>query len=116
MGHPAVHPDDEVMREGMRIESPRIAGEDNVELLTARSRRGVDAANVGSFSARGYPPQVAHIEATRSRRRCRPTGTHIRLRPEVTADGVRPRRERLPAPAGPRPSPSTVRNDHREQP
>jgi len=117
MGHPAVHPDDEGMREGMRTESPhrrRGQGRAAHRPVAARRRRRerrpasppAEPAPGGAHRGDPIPPPVQTDRQTR----------HIRLRSEVAAYGERPRRGPTPAPAAPRPIPSTVRNDHREQP
>lgn len=53
---------EEVMREGMQIESVSISTEDKLRLLDAVSRTGLRWINVGSFVSPTYTPQMAHIE------------------------------------------------------
>jgi hydroxymethylglutaryl-CoA lyase len=62
MGYPTVQLNEEVMREGMQIESVDISVEDKVDLLTTLSGTGIDAINVGSFVSPKYTPQMANLE------------------------------------------------------
>lgn len=62
MTYPKVHLNEEVMREGMQIESTDITVEEKAELLGLLARTGVSAINVGSFVSPRYTPQMADIE------------------------------------------------------
>jgi len=53
---------EEVMREGMQIESASIPSEDKVELLNALSQTGLQNIVVGSFVSPKYTPQMKRIE------------------------------------------------------
>lgn len=53
---------EEVMREGMQIESASIPTEDKVELLNALSETGLKNIVVGSFVSPKYTPQMKRIE------------------------------------------------------
>lgn len=59
---PRVHLHEEVMREGMQIESVDISTDEKLELLDALSRTGLRWINVGSFVSPNYTPQMAHID------------------------------------------------------
>ncbi|OLO25832.1 hypothetical protein PZ61_0235990 [Streptomyces sp. MNU77] len=61
MSLPRVHLNEEVMREGMQIESVEIAPADKVRLLDALSATGLAAINVGSFVSPSYTPQMKEI-------------------------------------------------------
>lgn len=62
MGYPTVRLREEVMREGMQIESVDISVETKTRLLDTLARCGLDAINVGSFVSPKYTPQMARIE------------------------------------------------------
>lgn len=62
MGYPRVSLREEVMREGMQIESKDISVEQKTELLTMIAKCGLDAVNVGSFVSPKYTPQMANVE------------------------------------------------------
>lgn len=62
MGYPLVQLREEVMREGMQIESVDITVEQKVDLLTRLAGCGLAAINVGSFVSPKYTPQMARIE------------------------------------------------------
>ena len=62
MGYPRVRLNEEVMREGMQIESVDISVADKTELLQFLASCGLEAINVGSFVSPRYTPQMAHIE------------------------------------------------------
>jgi hydroxymethylglutaryl-CoA lyase len=62
MGYPRVHLNEEVMREGMQIESASISVEDKAALLQELAECGLEAINVGSFVSPRYTPQMANIE------------------------------------------------------
>lgn len=62
MGYPRVILREEVMREGMQIESAEIPVEQKAELLTMLAGCGLPAINVGSFVSPRYTPQMANIE------------------------------------------------------
>jgi hydroxymethylglutaryl-CoA lyase len=62
MGYPTVHLNEEVMREGMQIESTDITVEQKAALLQSLAACGLEAINVGSFVSPRYTPQMAHIE------------------------------------------------------
>ena len=53
---------EEVMREGMQIESTNISVADKVALLNALSETGLPTIVVGSFVSPKYTPQMAQIE------------------------------------------------------
>ncbi|MFF3573315.1 hypothetical protein [Nocardia jiangxiensis] len=61
-GYPAVHLNEEVMREGMQIESADISVADKVALLDLLSRTGLKSIVVGSFVSPRYTPQMAQID------------------------------------------------------
>lgn len=62
MGYPSIYLYEECMREGMQIESAKIAVEDKIGLLDALSVTGLQAINVGSFVSPRYTPQMADID------------------------------------------------------
>jgi hydroxymethylglutaryl-CoA lyase len=62
MGYPRVVLNEELMREGMQIESAEIPLSSKVELLNALSRTGLKHIVVGSFVSRRYTPQMADID------------------------------------------------------
>ncbi|MGW0246557.1 citramalate synthase [Nocardia goodfellowii] len=62
MGYPRVELREEVMREGMQIESVDIPVDVKVELLQAIAQCGLPAVNVGSFVSPRYTPQMADID------------------------------------------------------
>ena len=62
MSYPRVHLIEEVMREGMQIESVDISIEDKVRLLDALSQTGLQSIVVGSFVSPKYTPQMAQID------------------------------------------------------
>lgn len=59
---PRVHLHEELMREGMQIESVDISIDDKLRLLDALSRTGLSWINVGSFVSPSYTPQMAKID------------------------------------------------------
>jgi hydroxymethylglutaryl-CoA lyase len=61
-GYPTIVFTEEVMREGMQIESASIPTEDKVELLNALSETGLKNIVVGSFVSPKYTPQMKRIE------------------------------------------------------
>ena len=61
-GYPKIVFTEEVMREGMQIESASIPYEDKVELLNALSETGLQNIVVGSFVSPKYTPQMKNIE------------------------------------------------------
>ncbi len=62
MGYPRVHLHEEVMREGMQIESVDITVEEKVALLNAIARCGLEAIDVGSFVSPKWTPQMANLD------------------------------------------------------
>jgi hydroxymethylglutaryl-CoA lyase len=62
MSYPTVTLVEEVMREGMQIESVDISVEDKIRLLDGLSRTGLKKIVVGSFVSPRYTPQMASIE------------------------------------------------------
>jgi hydroxymethylglutaryl-CoA lyase len=62
VGLPRITITEEVMREGMQIESASISVEDKVRLLNALSRTGLKRIVVGSFANPKFTPQMAEIE------------------------------------------------------
>ena len=62
MGYPLVQLREEVMREGMQIESVDITVDQKAELLARIASCGLSAINVGSFVSPKYTPQMAMIE------------------------------------------------------
>lgn len=60
--YPTIVFTEEVMREGMQIESASIPTEDKVRLLNALSDTGLKNIVVGSFVSPKYTPQMKHIE------------------------------------------------------
>jgi hydroxymethylglutaryl-CoA lyase len=63
MGYPRVVLNEELMREGMQIESADIPLATKVELLNGLSRTGLRQIVVGSFVSSRYTPQMADIDA-----------------------------------------------------
>jgi hydroxymethylglutaryl-CoA lyase len=61
--YPAVRINEELMREGMQIESADIGIDDKVRLLEALSRTGLKNIVVGSFVSPKWTPQMAEIDA-----------------------------------------------------
>lgn len=61
--YPTVRINEELMREGMQIESADISIEDKVRLLEALSRTGLKNIVVGSFVSPRWTPQMAEIDA-----------------------------------------------------
>lgn len=62
MGHPRVQIIEEGMREGMQIESARIAVEDKIRLLDELSTTGLRHIVVGSFVSPRWTPQMAEVD------------------------------------------------------
>jgi hydroxymethylglutaryl-CoA lyase len=62
VSYPRVLLNEELMREGMQIESVEISITDKVELLDALSETGLDQIEVGSFVSPRYTPQMAEID------------------------------------------------------
>ena len=62
MGYPTVEINEEVMREGMQIESVDISLDAKIQLLDALSETGLDSVMVGSFVSPRYTPQMAQID------------------------------------------------------
>ncbi|MFF7477024.1 hypothetical protein [Streptomyces sp. NPDC008092] len=62
MSLPGVHLREEVMREGMQIESVEITTADKVRLLDALSETGLSSINVGSFVSPRYTPQMRAVD------------------------------------------------------
>jgi len=60
--YPTVRINEEVMREGMQIESAAISVEDKVRLLDALSRAGLSSIVVGSFVSPKWTPQMEHVD------------------------------------------------------
>jgi hydroxymethylglutaryl-CoA lyase len=77
--HPTVHITEEVMREGMQIESVGISIEDKVRLLDALSETGLRRIVVGSFVRPEYTPQMAHIDEILERFSPKPGVTYLAL-------------------------------------
>lgn len=63
MSYPAVHLNEECMREGMQIESVEISTEDKIRLLNSLSETGIKSIVVGSFVSPRYTPQMANMDA-----------------------------------------------------
>ncbi|MFG1646319.1 citramalate synthase [Amycolatopsis sp. NPDC049252] len=61
-GYPTVRINEEVMREGMQIESADIPVDDKVRLLEALSRTGLKHIVVGSFVSPRWTPQMRQID------------------------------------------------------
>jgi len=61
-GYPAVQLNEELMREGMQIESAAISVDDKIRLLDALSRTGLRNIVVGSFVSPRWTPQMASID------------------------------------------------------
>ena len=61
--YPTVRINEELMREGMQIESADIRIEDKVRLLEALSRTGLKNIVTGSFVSPRWTPQMAEIDA-----------------------------------------------------
>lgn len=59
---PRVHLREEVMREGMQIESAEIGVADKIRLLDAVSRTGIADIDVGSFVSPRYTPQMREVD------------------------------------------------------
>lgn len=62
MGFPKVCLNDELMREGMQIESVDIPVEEKIKVLDALSATGLTQIEVGSFVSPRYTPQMAEID------------------------------------------------------
>lgn len=62
MGYPRVVLNEEVLREGMQIESVDIPVSAKIKLLDALSQTGLPQIEVGSFVSPKYTPQMADIE------------------------------------------------------
>jgi hydroxymethylglutaryl-CoA lyase len=62
MGYPTIHFTEQVMREGMQIESVDISPADKLRLLNALSATGIKSIAVGSFVSPRYTPQMARID------------------------------------------------------
>ena len=62
MGFPKVCLNDELMREGMQIESIDIPVEEKIKVLDALSATGLTQIEVGSFVSPRYTPQMAEID------------------------------------------------------
>jgi hydroxymethylglutaryl-CoA lyase len=62
MGYPAVHLNEDTMREGMQIESVGISLKDKIRLIDALSATGIEQIEVGSFVSPRYTPQMAHVD------------------------------------------------------
>ena len=62
MGYPSVHLNEEVMREGMQIESVDIPVKTKTALLQSLAECGLEAIDVGSFVSPRYTPQMARVE------------------------------------------------------
>ncbi|HVW00022.1 MAG TPA: hypothetical protein VHB77_06775, partial [Planctomycetaceae bacterium] len=62
MGYPAVHLNEDCMREGMQIESVGISVKDKIRLIDALSATGIEQIEVGSFVSPRYTPQMAKID------------------------------------------------------
>lgn len=60
--YPRVHITEEIMREGMQIESVSIALDQKLELLNALSQTGLKRIVVGSFVSPKWTPQMAEID------------------------------------------------------
>src|SRR5688572_4612604 len=60
--YPTIVYTEEVMREGMQIESASIPAEAKVQLLNALSETGLKNIVVGSFVSPKYTPQMKRIE------------------------------------------------------
>ncbi|WP_240484292.1 citramalate synthase [Pseudarthrobacter sulfonivorans] len=61
--YPAVRINEELMREGMQIESAEIRLEDKVRLLEALSQTGLKYIVAGSFVSPRWTPQMAEVDA-----------------------------------------------------
>ena len=62
MRHPQVRLIEEVLREGVQIESPTITLEDKLALLDLLSRSGLETIVVGSFVSPRWVPQMSRID------------------------------------------------------
>jgi len=62
MAYPRVEFTEQLMREGMQIESVEISVEDKVRLLDALSETGLRRIAVGSFVSPKYTPQMANVD------------------------------------------------------
>ena len=72
---------EEVMREGMQIESASIPIEDKVELLNALSETGLQNIVVGSFVSPKYTPQMKRIEEVLAKFKPNPGVTYLAMIP-----------------------------------
>ena len=63
MTFPRVRLNEELLREGMQIESVDIPVESKVKILDALSATGLTSIEVGSFVSARYTPQMADIES-----------------------------------------------------
>jgi hydroxymethylglutaryl-CoA lyase len=80
-GYPRIVYTEEVMREGMQIESAAIPVEDKVELLNALSETGLKNIVCGSFVSPKYTPQMKCIEDVMSRFTPKPGVTYLAMIP-----------------------------------
>jgi hydroxymethylglutaryl-CoA lyase len=62
MSYPRVHITEQLMREGMQIESAQISVEDKIRLINGLSTCGLDRIVVGSFVRAEYCRQMAQID------------------------------------------------------
>jgi hydroxymethylglutaryl-CoA lyase len=62
MAYPRIHFTEQVMREGMQIESVDISPQDKARLIDALSDTGLEELVVGSFVSPRYTPQMASID------------------------------------------------------
>ncbi|HEY1622659.1 MAG TPA: hypothetical protein VGG16_02585 [Streptosporangiaceae bacterium] len=62
MAYPAVHLNEDSMREGMQIESAEISVKDKIRLIDALSATGLEQIEVGSFVSPRYTPSMARID------------------------------------------------------
>jgi hydroxymethylglutaryl-CoA lyase len=62
MAYPAVHLNEDSMREGMQIESAEISVRDKIRLIDVLSSTGLEQIEVGSFVSPRYTPSMARIE------------------------------------------------------
>jgi hydroxymethylglutaryl-CoA lyase len=62
VAYPAVHLNEDSMREGMQIESAEISVKDKIRLIDALSSTGLEQIEVGSFVSPSYTPSMARID------------------------------------------------------
>lgn len=62
MGYPAIEINEEVMREGMQIESVDIPLDSKIRLLGALAHTGLTSIVAGSFVSPKYTPQMAQVD------------------------------------------------------